>query len=81
MDASNIEKIEDTVFSIVNDPDNGWFLAIGHNRITEPVPTQKECLELLDKDKWNIIMKMIIIVTEATLKVDAEERRALEGER
>lgn len=71
----NIESIEDTVFSIANSPEEGWFLAIGANRITDPVPTREECISVLEhpKEKWNIIMKMIIIVCEASLKVEREE--------
>lgn len=73
VDRGNIEKIEDTVFSIANN-DKGWFLAIGPNIITQPKPTRKECLEQLEKDMWNIIMKMIIVVTDQTLEVALEEK-------
>lgn len=72
----NIERIEDTVFSICNDPNHGWFLAIGANRITEPVETREECISKLEtKEKWDIIMKMIILVTEATHEVDLDNLR------
>lgn len=63
-----IEKIEDTIFSIVNSPEHGWFLSIGQQRITEPTKTRDETLKQLGDippETWNIIMKMIIIVVDA----------------
>lgn len=60
----SIENIEDTAFTIAQDLELGWFLAMGHNRITKHMPTREEAIELLEKDKWNIIMIMIIIVVE-----------------
>lgn len=74
VDKGSIEKIEDTVFSIANSPEQGWFLAIGKEIITKPMPTRKECLDQLEKDKWNIIFKMIILVTEKALEVNLDER-------
>lgn len=70
----DIEKIEDTIFSIANSPEHGWFLAIGHKRITNCYPTRKQAIDQLEEDKWNIIMKMIVIITEGTIAVELDER-------
>lgn len=59
----DIEKIENTVFAIANN-ERGWFLTIGNNIITEPKETRKECIEQLEKDMWNIIMKLIVLITD-----------------
>lgn len=67
IDKSNIEKIEGTLFSIANDPETGWFLSIGKYIITEPFPTKEEAISQLELDKWNIIMKMIILVVNTTI--------------
>lgn len=69
--------IEDTVFSIVNDPNHGYFLAIGQNRISEYYKTHEEAMYVLEHptEKWNVIMKMIIIVHEAAERTAEEERK------
>lgn len=66
IDIGNIEKIEDTVFSIVNGPE-GWFLSIGKSRVTECYKTRDEAIDRLEVDKWNILMKMIIIVVDVAM--------------
>lgn len=78
-DRGNIEKIEDTVFGIANN-EKGWFLVMGNNIITTPKDTRKECLQQLEDDKWNIIMKMIILVVDKTIEVAMEERDAIEAQ-
>ncbi len=71
----NFDQIENTIFTIVNDPEKGYFLAIGANRITEYFKTSTKAINQLNEDMWNIIMKMVIIVTETAYKVDQDEKQ------
>ena len=71
--STNFQKIDDTVFGLVHIPEEGYFLVIGANRITEAFPTAEEALQQLEKDMWNIIMKMCIIVVEASKAITEEE--------
>lgn len=67
------EKIEDSIFGVVNIPQSGWAVTIGNNLITAPRPTREEALasiEELSKETWNIIFKMVCIVTEHANRVD-----------
>lgn len=75
--ADNIKQIEGTIFNIANNPEKGWFLTIGHHIITECYPTQKEAIDQLELDKWNILMKMIILVVEKTIEL--KEKPNLQG--
>lgn len=42
----------------------GWFLAMGNKRITEPRKDSDELIELIAAIPWDIIMNVIIIVSE-----------------
>lgn len=64
----DIERLEGTIFNVANNPESGWFLAIGKSIITEPFPTREQAIEQLEIDYWNIIMKMIILVVDKTLE-------------
>lgn len=74
---TDIHQIDNTIFNIVNDPEKGWFLTIGHNIITEPQYSREEALKLLSTDKWNIIMKMIILVVDQCVETILKENNII----
>lgn len=71
------ENIKDTPFWLLK-IEQGWFLAMGDNRLSEIYKTKKEALNHLEKNHWNIIMQLILIV-EKTLKkeVDGQQDKIL----
>lgn len=77
----DMEKIEDTIFSIANNPQYGWFLLIGPNRVTDIYKTREEALKVIDvipPATWDIIFKMVCIASEAAYKVDRNEEGEVE---
>lgn len=61
------EQIENTPFWALR-IENGWFLALGDNRLTPPYKTKKECIEHLDKHKWQVIMQVALIMSKVKQK-------------
>lgn len=58
------EQIENTPFWIVGNKERGYFLAFGKFQMTEEVPNKLDVILNLEKDRWNVLVKMIVCVTE-----------------
>lgn len=63
-------KIEGTPFTQI-EQEGKHFLVMGNHRITDDKKTEEQAWESLDKEKWLIIMHMIIIAIE---KVKEQEK-------
>lgn len=48
-------KVEGTPFTLINDDNGKFMLAVGNQVVTEQKETQEECLELIEKRDWNLI--------------------------
>lgn len=62
-----IEKIEGTPFTLVRDHTK-WFITMGNTKLTEPENTKELTLQKLTTEKWQIIMRVAIIITKQILK-------------
>lgn len=56
------KKIQDTPFWIVGNDEQGYFLAMGINRISEILPTPEEVEKYLSKNMWDVITKIMIVM-------------------
>lgn len=65
------KELEGTPFKLikklVNEKDK-YFIAMGDHRLTDMVSTEKEALELLVTDYWKIVVNVIAVVTDITIK-------------
>lgn len=64
---SNYErkKIENTPFWIIGDPDNGYNLIMGKWKLTPQThKTKYELMQWMNKNKYNLILSMIICATQ-----------------
>lgn len=69
------EPIEDTPFRLIGNPTNGYAIAIGMHRLTEPKPTIEKAKEVLLNVQWNLIANMIVAITETYRLVQEEEAK------
>lgn len=61
------EKIEGTPFTIIEDTEKGWYVVMGNYIITKPSDTKELAMRILEIERWNIILTMIIIVINKQL--------------
>lgn len=59
------EAIENTPFTAVRIDNKGWFLALGNNRLTEPMETKEEVKEHLKRELWNVLLATILIIVNS----------------
>lgn len=57
-----------TGFQICGNEELGYFVSIGHYRLTEPKPTKAICLELINTRDWELLVAMMGIT--AKLEID-----------
>lgn len=64
-------ELEGTPFKLIKklvDEKPKYFIAMGDHRLTDMMPTEKEALELLVTDYWKIVVNVIAVVTDITIK-------------
>lgn len=63
------EPIPNTPFRIVHQPEHGWFISFGRNRITEQFyKTREEAEQLVKEHDWNLMGVMMAAIAEATIE-------------
>lgn len=67
-------KVPGSPFTIVR-REKEWFLSMGNNRISEYYETEKEVLEFIEKDMFNLILTMIIILITDYPKLKKESEK------
>lgn len=67
------EPITNSPFRLIGNINQGYAIAIGNHRLTEPKPTKKEAIEELDHNRWNITANMIVAITETYRKIIKED--------
>lgn len=75
-----IFPIDDTPFILVKQTDQ-WFISLGHTRITNTRPTKEEALQLLETEKWNAILAMIVDVVEKRQEILKNYTQLVENEK
>lgn len=70
------QQIEGTPFWIMGNKTDGYYMVMGHYRITNVMNTMEEVTEYLNTNKWDVILSMIISVnhTDKELMKDAVEK-------
>ncbi len=67
--AVQYQKIEDTPFTVCIEFEQDHTILIGQYRINNtPFKTMQECKDYIEKEKWNIVMTIAIIVNEIANK-------------
>lgn len=61
------EKIEGTPFYIIGNEDEGYFVAMGKYRLTEPEETVTAAMDKLITNQWDIILKMVLTSHELVI--------------
>lgn len=65
------KEIEGTPFKMIKklvDEKTKYFIVLGDHRLTEMMPTEEEALQLLATDYWKIVVNVIAVVTDMTIK-------------
>lgn len=60
-------KVPGTPFTLVDVEDQGTFIAIGNNRVTEMMTREEAEDQIINRD-WQLIISLISVVTEAIQK-------------
>lgn len=68
------KEIKNTPFEIVGNPEQGYFLALGRFRLTNPEKTKDEVLIKLRQDRWNIITTMIATIADTMITNHENEK-------
>lgn len=58
------QQITGSPYWVIGDEDNGFFLTFGKWQLTEKLPTIHAVLDELEKNKYDIILKMVLCVTD-----------------
>lgn len=66
------EAIEETPFRLIGNNKQGYAIAIGLHRLTEPKKTKEAALEVLKNVQWNLIANMIVAITETYKAIEKE---------
>lgn len=64
------ETIDNTPYEIIGNKDNGYIIALGKYKLTEPRKTIEEAKEQLEIEKWNIIIRTIITINNEMKKME-----------
>lgn len=60
-------EIQNTPFKAIGNKERGYFLALGANRLSQEFKNPDELTEALEKNKWNIILNLIVEISSLTL--------------
>lgn len=66
-------EIPNTPFHIVGNKEKGYFLTLGKYKISDTYKTEEELFEDVDKQHWNITLRLITTVHEAIMTKIGEE--------
>lgn len=61
-------EIENTPFMGIYEEGKGWSLVLGLNKLTMPVETKEELLEIVNRPDWNLIIDVVILATKLTME-------------
>lgn len=67
-------KIDGTPFTLINNEDGKFMLAVGNQVVTQPKETEQECIELIEKRDWNLIGSTAAAMAYLTRKFEEHER-------
>lgn len=62
------EKLDDTPFYVIGNEEQGYFLAFGKFRLTEPRETIDEAKNMLYDKMWDIILKLVLCSHELVVE-------------
>lgn len=71
---SSYEPITNSPFVMVG-KDGQFFIGFGRYRITEDAPSKEEALEELEKNKWNVITNIAIIVASEAMEKEVKNEQ------
>lgn len=71
------ERIPETPFYLIGQVDK-WMITFKNYRITDLYETAEEALESIEKNKWDIIMRMTAIVHESMIELNNLENQIIE---
>ncbi len=66
-------KVEGTPFTLINDDNGKFMLAVGNQVVTQPKENEQECLELIEKRDWNLIGSTAAAMAYLTRKFEEHE--------
>lgn len=67
-------QIEKTPFWIIGERDEGYYLVIGNNRLTDPLKSVQEVREYLEENKWMVMLQMIMVVMGDEQKIKEKKK-------
>lgn len=56
--------VPNTPFQMIGNKKQGWAITLGQYMLTEPKPTKTECEIHFRRNRWHIIMNMILVMPE-----------------
>lgn len=60
-------ELENTPFKAIGNKERGYFLALGANRLSKEFKNPDELKEALETNRWNIIINLIVQISNLTL--------------
>lgn len=71
---SSYEPITNSPFVMVG-KDGHYFIGFGKYKITEDAPSKEEALEELEKNKWNVITNIAIIIASEAMEKEVKNEQ------
>lgn len=65
--------MENTPFEIVGEEKQGYFGALGKYRLTEPMKTETDVEEYINKNMYNIVLQVMSILIPGEVKQQLKE--------
>lgn len=69
------EPIKGTPFRLIGNNTQGYSLAVGKYKLTEPKETREDALRILTKVDWDIIANMIVIINKTYNEIEKDENK------
>lgn len=76
------ERLDKTPFDVIGNEENGYFIAMGKYRLTEPQKTIPLAIQLLEDRRWEIIGAMItttiVIMDNIQSNINLEQFKSID---
>ncbi|AXH73731.1 MAG: hypothetical protein [Microviridae sp.] len=67
------KPIANTPFEVVGEEKQGYFLALGKFRLTEPMKTEQDIEDYLNSNMYNVMLTVIQLITPYVVKTELAE--------
>lgn len=71
------DPIPNTPFRLIGNNTQGYAIAVGNKRLTEPVDTKEDALIVLGVVPWNLLVNVIVAITQTYEEIAKTEKERI----